>query len=297
VNLGPPATETLTLTHGAARCDILPQVGGSIGAWSVNGQEMLRAASEAGITARNPYTTAGFPLVPYSNRIGQGIFEWRGKLMALARNFPPEPHAIHGVGFERPWQVQTRGKDSALLRLTHRPDAAWPWAFEARQRITLSDDSLILEFDAVNLESQAVPLAFGHHPYFPCSGAHLTFHAQGVWLVGDDGLPCELAKPAGQYDFSKGMAVENADIDHCFTGWNGSAIVTWPDKMQALAIVGSRELSSAVVCIRRGLDAFCFEPVAHVNNALNRADRESSMPVIAPGESFEASIRFRAIRR
>jgi aldose 1-epimerase len=297
VILDPTATEILTLTHGAARCNMLPQVGGSIGSWSVNGQEMLRPASEAGIAARNPYATAGFPLVPYSNRIGQASFEWRGKSVALARNFSPEPHAIHGVGFERPWQVQTRSSDSALLRLMHRPDAAWPWAFEARQRITLSDDLLVLEFVAVNLESQAVPLAFGHHPYFPRSDARLTFHAHGVWLVGDDGLPCELAQPAGQFDFSRGAAVENADIDHCFTGWNGVAIIAWPDKALALAITGSRELSSAVLYIRRGLDAFCFEPVAHINNALNRADRESSMPVIAPGESFEASIRFRAIRR
>jgi aldose 1-epimerase len=295
--LDSPAIETLTLTHGAARCDLLPQVGGSIGAWSVSGQEMLRTASESGIAARNPFATAGFPLVPYSNRIGQGSFEWRGQHMTLARNFPPEPHAIHGVGFERPWQLQTHERDSVELRLSHRPDAAWPWAFDARQRISLTDDLLILEFDAVNLEPQAVPLAFGHHPYFPRAGARLTFHAQGVWLAGDDGLPRELVKPAGPFDFSKGSAVEDADIDHCFTGWNGVAIIAWPDKKQALGITVSRELSSAVVYIRPDLDAFCFEPVAHINNALNRHDRESAMPVIAPGESFEASIRFRAIRR
>jgi aldose 1-epimerase len=297
VILDSPATETLTLTHGAARCDLLPQLGGSIGSWSVSGQEMLRTASESGIAARDPYATAGFPLVPYSNRIGQGSFEWCGNPITLARNFPPEPHAIHGVGFERPWQLQTRDRDSVVLRLTHRPDAGWPWAFDARQRITLTDDLLILEFEAVNLEPQAVPLAFGHHPYFPRSGARLTFHAQGVWLAGDDGLPCELVKPAGPFDFSKGSSVENADIDHCFTGWNGVAIIAWPDKDQALGITVSRELSSAVVYIRPDLDAFCFEPVAHINNALNRHDRESAMPVVAPGESFEASIRFRAIRR
>jgi aldose 1-epimerase len=297
VILDQPATEALTLTRGAARCDILPQVGGSIGAWSVNGQEMLRTAGGPDIAARDPYATAGFPLVPYSNRIGQGSFEWRGQRIALARNFPPEPHAIHGVGFERPWQVQTRSSDSVLLSLRHRPDAAWPWAFDARQRMTLTDDLLILEFDVMNVESQPVPLAFGHHPYFPCDGARLTFYAQGVWLTGEDALPCELVQPAGQFDFSKGSAVENADIDNCFTGWSGLAIIAWPDKPQALGITASRELSSAVVYIRRELDAFCFEPVAHINDALNRGDPESAMPVIEPGESFEASIRFRAIRR
>lgn len=295
--LDPPATETLTLTHGAARCDLLPHVGGSIGTWSVSGQEMLRSASTSGIAARDPYATAGFPLVPYSNRIGGGSFEWRGNRMSLARNFPPEPHAIHGVGFERPWQLQSLERDSAVLRYAHRPDASWPWAFDARQSITLTDDLLILEFDAVNLASQPVPLAFGFHPYFPRSGARLTFHAQGMWQVGDDALPCELIPPTGPFDFSKGAAVENADIDHCFTGWNGLAIIAWPDKPQALGITASRELSSAVVYIRRELDAFCFEPVAHINNALNRSDRETAMPVIAPGESFEASIRLRAIRR
>jgi aldose 1-epimerase len=297
VILDSPTTETLMLTHGAARCGLLPQVGGSIASWSVSGQEMLRTASDSGVAARDPYATAGFPLVPYSNRIGQGSFAWRGKPVTLARNFPPEPHAIHGVGFERAWQLQTRERNSALLRLTHRPDAAWPWAFDARQRITLTDDLLILEFDAVNLESQAVPLAFGFHPYFPRDGARLTFHAQGVWLSSDDGLPREQVKPSGPFDFSKGEPVENADIDHCFTGWNGVAIIAWPDKAQALGITASRELSNAVVYIRRERDGFCFEPVPHINNALNGSDPESAMPVIAPGESFEASIRFRAIRR
>ena len=295
--LDPPLTETLTLTRGAARCDLLPQVGGSIGSWSVSGQEMLRAASESAVAARDPYATAGFPLVPYSNRIGHGFFEWDGELKTLARNFPPEPHAIHGVGFERPWQVQARDGNSAVLRLNHRPDAGWPWAFEARQYITLTEELLILEFEAVNLEPKPVPLAFGFHPYFPRDGARLTFHAQGVWKVGDDGLPSEQVLPTGPFDFSKGSAVESLDIDHCFTGWNGVAIISWPDKLQGLGITASRELSSAVVYIRRELDAFCFEPVPHINDALNRSDRETAMPIIAPGESFEASIRFRAIRR
>jgi aldose 1-epimerase len=55
-------------------------------------------------------------------------------------------------------------------------------------------------------------------------------------------------------------------------------------------------LGSAVVYSRRGLDAFCFEPVAHVSNALNRPNDASSMPTVAAGESFTASIRLRAIR-
>jgi aldose 1-epimerase len=258
---------------------------------------MLRQVSASGLAARNPYATAGFPLVPFSNRLADGHFAWNDKSVTLARNFPPEPHAIHGVGFERPWEVLSRGNDSALLGLLYRPDAGWPWAFEARQRITLTDDALTLDLSAVNLEAQAVPLAFGHHPYIPRTGARLTFHARGVWLPGENGLPAELVKPAGSFDFSKGLDVERADVDHCFSGWSRAAYIAWPDKPLALEITASSLLSCAVVYSSRELDAFCFEPVAHVSNALNRQDGESPMPVVEPGGSFSANIRFRAIGR
>jgi aldose 1-epimerase len=282
------------LAHGANRCEVLPELGGSIGAWTVHGQEMMRAASAASIAARDPYGMASFPLVPYSNRIGGGRFVFDGNLVTLAGNFPPEPHAIHGVGFEKPWQVIERARETVELALVHRPDAGWPWAFEARQRITVSDDVLTLNLSAVNLHSQAVPLAFAHHPYFPRAGAHLAFRAQGVWLVGEDGLPSRWTELEGRFDYSRGLPVEQADVDHCFTGWSGAARISWPGKPWALEITASSELPHAVVYIRSGLNAFCFEPVAHINDALNR---HADMPIIRSGESFNASIVFRAVKR
>lgn len=289
--------EVFTLMHGVDRCDIIPQVGGSIGGWTVHGQQMLRSANAGSIAARNPLGMASFPLVPYSNRIGNGTFEWNGHIITLARNFPPEAHAIHGVGFERPWQVHARTTDSATLRLVHQPDAGWPWAFEARQRITIADRELTLDLTATNLAPRPVPLAFGHHPYIPKKGAHLRFRARGVWLVGIDGLPSERVKNCGKFDFSRPTPVEQGDIDHCFTDWTGPAHVSWTDRPLALEIGGSRTLPSAVVYVRTGMEDFCFEPVPHINNALNLADREPSMPIVAPGETFCASIRFRAVAR
>jgi hypothetical protein len=96
---------------------------------------MLRAASPVSIATGDPYGTASFPLVPYSNRIGNGKFEWDGKQIGLARNFSPEPHSIHGVGFELPWTVRSRADDRIVLELDYRPGAAWPWPFEAQQII------------------------------------------------------------------------------------------------------------------------------------------------------------------
>jgi aldose 1-epimerase len=290
-------TGILTLSHGAGRCDLIPALGGSIAAWTVDGQEMMRSADAPSIAANDPFGMASFPLVPYSNRIGEGSFEWDGERFALARNFPPEPHAIHGVGFQRPWRVRARTADSATLAMSHRPGASWPFAFEAQQRIALGDGTLAIEMDVVNLADRAVPLAFGHHPYFPGGGAFLKFRAQSVWLVGDDGLPSLKVVPFGKFDYSSAMPVARGDIDHCFVGWDRMAGIFWPDRPLALEVTASEALSCAVVCIRSDIDGFCFEPVPHLNDAVNRRGGDYGMPVIAPGKSVTAGIRFRAVKR
>ncbi len=38
---------------------------------------------------------------------------------ALARNFGDHPHAIHGIGWHRPWTIRARDESSALLALDH----------------------------------------------------------------------------------------------------------------------------------------------------------------------------------
>jgi aldose 1-epimerase len=285
----------LKLASGFDRCELLPGLGGSIGSWTVQGQPMLRAASDLAVASADPLGCASFPLVPYSNRIRDGHFEWAGRSISLARNFSPEPHSIHGVGFERPWDVCSSGADYAVLGLRHRPGAAWPWPFEAEQRISVANGLLNIEMSAVNLADRPVPLAFGLHPYFPREGAHLQFKAKRVWLMGDDGLPTLCVKPFDKFDYTIAMPVSRGDIDHCYTGWEGSARITWPRKAWALEISGSENLTCAVVCIGEDLEGFCFEPVPHLNDALNRHDADFSMPIAAPGERFTASVRFQAV--
>jgi len=287
--------EVLALVSGGARCEVFPSLGGSIGSWTLDGQPLLRSASPASIAAADPFGMASFPLVPYSNRIGHGRFEWAGRGLTLAPNFLPEPHAIHGVGFMQPWSVIAHSAGQLTLELSYRPGAGWPWPFRAQQRFSLANGELTLDLQAVNMAAFAVPLAFGHHPYFPREGATLQFRAQGVWLVGPDGLPALKVAPFDQFDFSIAKSVERGNIDHCFSGWTGTARVEWRERPWALDIEASPNLTYAVVCLRPDLDGFCFEPVPHANDAVNLRRDVSAMPVVEPGEVFRARIRFRAV--
>jgi aldose 1-epimerase len=286
--------EQVSIADGDSICTICPALGGSITGWSVGGQDMLRHADAAAIASGDPLVMASFPLVPFSNRIGYARFMWDGQEISLTPNFAPEPHAIHGTGWKEAWAVTERGESHCLLTLRHDADLRWPWSFEASQRFALSGGALEIRLSATNRADQPVPLAFGHHPYFDCEDAQLTFAASSVLMSGDDALPTEAIAPAGQFDFSNGGAVGGRNIDHCYAGWDGRARIQWTGRPLALEITA--DMATAVVYIPPGGSAFCFEPVPHINNALNRPGDVSAMPIIAPGDSFTATIRLQAVK-
>jgi aldose 1-epimerase len=287
----------LLLQNGRDRCEIYPAIGGSIGRWSVGDQDMLRVASPDAIDAGDPLGMATFPLVPYSNRIGDAHFSWGGKPVDLAPNFRPEPHAIHGVGWKRCWAVAAHTNQSATLHLSHDADPHWHWPFDAEQEITLGDGVLTLTLRATNRADVAVPLAFGHHPYFDQRHASLHFAAEAVWMSGQDSLPTNAVKPQGQFDFEAAGDVSGRNVDHCYSGINGAAEIRWADRPLRLQISSSPQLPAAVVYVPEGGDAFCFEPVPHINNALNLPGQTPAMPILQPGETTETTITFQVSRQ
>ncbi len=286
---------SVTLTEGASRCTIQPDIGGGLSGWTISDQSMLRTATAQAMAARDPLGLASFPLVPFSNRIGQGKFAWQGSEYALARSLAHEPHAIHGIGWLRSWTVDAVEENSVRLSLAHQSDCYWPWPFEARQEIKLTESSLTLKLSARNLADVPVPLAFGHHPYFDAAGASLSFDASHVWISGQAALPIRLDVPSGQFDFASSAPVKGREIDHCYAGVTGPARIDWAGRPFALEISSAPQLKAAVVYIPKDDNFFCFEPVPHISNALNLPRQQPCMPVISPGEMFETSICFQAI--
>jgi aldose 1-epimerase len=288
---------SLRIASGSSVCAIYPDIGGSLGSWTVEGQPMMRSASKASITARDAIGMASFPLLPFSNRIADGRFVWEGEEHRLIANMPPEPHANHGVGFQRDWSLTAQTETSVTLSLEHGGDAGWPWPFEAHQVLTVTEQSLTLAMSARNLGSKPLPLAFGHHPHFDSAGATLDFVAARVWMTDSQNLPTHAVQPRGDFDFSAPSLVSGRDIDNCYADWNGAASITWEDRAFAVDIRASPSLPAVVVFIPKAGTAFAFEPVPHLSNALNRVGDEPAMPVIAPGELFEAEIVFAVVAR
>jgi aldose 1-epimerase len=283
--------DVLTIASGNSLCTVAPSIGGSLADWEVDGQQMLRSAKHMALATGDVLGSASFPLVPYSNRIGFARFDWNGRAIELPPHPIATPHAIHGIGWDSAWNVEAQDAHSVALALNFAGDSRWPWPFEARQSIEVTADSLKLWLSATNLANEAVPLAFGHHPYFDAAGAVLQFVARNFYPTAGQGLPGKPILPAGDTDFAEPRSVGGLLIDNIYGEWSGLAHIAWEGRRYTLEVTSS--LPHAVLYTPAAEGFFCFEPVANLTNALNRDDGD--IPIIAPGESFSAWIGFRAI--
>ncbi len=108
--------------------------------------------------------------------------------------------------------------------------------------------------------------------------------------MGGDKLPTHrLPSPGLDVD------CDALDLDHCFDGWRGEAVLS----DARLRIRLASNLSRLVVFTNPARDTVAIEPVSHVNNAVNLLGQEGmtadalGLKVLLPGESMTATMAIR----
>ena len=291
-------TATIELIAGAARASIAPEVGAALASLEWNDEPVLRPTPVEAIDVRDVQQFACFPLVPFSNRIAGARLHWSGKTYPLIRYLPTVPHAIHGNAWQRAWDVTERTQSSAALELIHDARRAraleWPFPYRVRQIITLSADSLTLELDIENTGDIAFPFGLGWHPYFPRTRTtELGFHGRAMWETDADMLPTRRV-PLNQNDFTSLRAVGDMTLDNCFAGWRPPATLRWTERRLVAEIGADAACDHLVVYVPGGAHFLAVEPVTHMTDAFNRADRGergSGTRVLAPGARFSCTMR------
>jgi aldose 1-epimerase len=274
---------------------LAPAVGGSIARfWSEGARgsvELLRPASDAALRDRDPAAMASFPLVPWSNRIREGRFTFGSRAVSLPPHPPRDPHTIHGHGYRAAWSVLKAGSASAVLEHRHAPDA-WPWAYRAVQHVELTATTLRLQLLLTNESDAAMPAGLGWHPYYPRTPeTTLTASVAALWLTDAEILPVARVAPTPDLDLRRGLAVDRVALDNAFVGWDGRALISWPDRGAQLRLDASDPLNTLVVYTPPGQPFFCAEPVSHITDAFNLAAAgrdDTGMLSLQPGETVRA---------
>jgi aldose 1-epimerase len=292
------------LACAGAELFVAPRVGGALAAWQWRGRDLLRPTEPGALDRGDVRALACYPLVPYSNRIAAATLHWNGVTHALARNFGDHPNSIHGLGWQRPWDVLEQHGDAIRLGLRHAADtaparAAWPWPFTAEQRLRLcaADGALVLDA-AMTIASTAgepFPFGLGWHPFFPCDATTLLgFAARSVWRNDATQLPVESVPIPPAWQFDPPQRVDGVVLDQVFDGWPGSATLEQPAQGLHLRIDADAACGHLVVYAPAGRGFVAVEPVTHQTDAFNRAargERDTGTRVLAPGQAFSCTMR------
>ena len=265
------ADAPLILRAGADTLTIEPTLGARFASLRVAGQEILLTEGAG------PIWWGCYPMAPFAGRIRDGRFTFAGRVHQLERNLPP--HAIHGTVFDRPWQVVSRGLDSATLAVDLGP--GWPFAGRVSHALSLKpgglDATLTLE------AAEEMPAWLGWHPWFRRrlgdAAVELDFDATTMYVRDADGLPTGARSDPDPRPW-----------DDAFTGLRAAPRLRWPGVLE-LEMTSTAEVW---VVFDEREDGVCVEPQTAPPDAINIAHAEGSAPpTAAPGRALSVSMSLR----
>ena len=288
---------TVELKAGDLSLVLDPETGGAIASFTYRGIALLRPVSDTRLGAQHGRTVAGYPLIPFANRVAAGRFSFAGQSYQLARNFGDDPNAIHGNAWMRPWTVAGSGDRDARLVLDFKPvggqEAHWPFAYRAEQHIALEHDRVRITLSVRNQDTRPFPAGLGLHPYVARSPESvLRFEADSFWTTGVDGLPVAREAVHGALEFSDGRLLGAQVIDTCYAGWAGQATVTRPEDGLTIVLNAAAPLDHLQVYTPAGRDFLGLEPVSNMPDAVSRMEEaaDHGLVVLQPGEVLTGTV-------
>jgi aldose 1-epimerase len=209
---------------------ILPLMGGSINGlafkWNNELVELIdgyKSFQEMQSNLTNSFK--GSNLFPFPNRIANGTYSFSGKIYHLPVNFPTENSAIHGLVYDREFEVvkQENGPRSCSLSLRYYAAECcqgYPYKYMLEQHYVLKEDR---EFRCcttiVNHSDCKIPVGHGWHPYFmmgpeKIDDLSLQFPAATRLDMDQRNIPTGNSRPYGK--FERRTKIGNTVLDHCF---------------------------------------------------------------------------------
>ncbi|MCL3861036.1 aldose epimerase [Actinotalea sp. K2] len=296
------APEVLVIENDCWRVGVLPGTGASLDSGQVRldgvWRDVLRPTRPAG--RRRYPQCASYVLVPFSNRVRDGMLRFGDRSWQLRRN-AADGTAMHGAAHEYPWAVVARTPTSVTAEF----DAGavvgvnFPWTFTARVTYALDGPRLSVRTELTNTDVEAFPAGFGHHPYFQRGLVDPTVSEVRVRIPTEASHPLERGMAVGP----PGPLASAADyrtlrplarlpfVDVCLTRRTSADTVhlEWPASGLAVRMRADDVFSHTVLYVPRGRPWFAVEPVTHANDGFTlRAEgiEGHGVVVLGPGETL-----------
>ncbi|GAA2103310.1 aldose 1-epimerase family protein [Microlunatus panaciterrae] len=275
---------------------VVTEVGATLRSFTVDGHEVVRGFSENEMV----HMGRGQQLLPWPNRIRDGVYTFAGEQHQLALSEPERHNAIHGLVRWVPWTLVSRSESSVTQQVRVYPQQGWPGIVEATITHSVDEAGLRVDVQASNLGTEPTPFGYAAHPYLTAGESTVDelavrLPADRYLEVDERLLPIAIHPVDGTvFDLRAGDPLGQLNLDTAFTGlqaddgrWRvtlslGQRTTTlWADEaytwLQVFTGGDSRQMSVAVEPMTCGPDAFNEGPTA------------DGVIVLAPGQSFAAS--------
>jgi aldose 1-epimerase len=213
-----PSGDQLEICHGDQHA-VVVTVGGGLRTYDVAGRPVLDGYAVDAMCDG----ARGQTLVPWPNRVKDGVWAWEGRNLQLALTEPEQHNAIHGLVRWMPWHVLDLTESSVSLGCASYPQPGYPWPIDVRVTYTLDDAGLTARTAITNQGSSPAPVAAGAHPYItvgtPTVDSAVLHLPADEWIpTGDQQIPVGRAKVDGSpYDFRTARRIADTKLDYTFT--------------------------------------------------------------------------------
>ena len=283
---------------------ILPQTGAStaFGRIKQNGQwvDVFRPTAPADYD--NSSNCASFLLVPWSNRIRDGRFDFDGKTYQLETRI--DGTAIHGVARNLPWTVDS--VDQTHIQLTF--DSAnydalnFPFAFRSTAVFRVQENKFLMELSLKNTDNRPFPAGIGHHPYFvrTINGDETDDEVQveipcdRMFELTDKMADAAPVPITDRLDFRQAKSLGSDEIDNILTGKDNNQPIRliYADNGFELHLHSGDIFKHIILYAPDGKPFYAVEPVSNTNDGFNlfaKGINGSGVFVLNPNEETNGS--------
>ena len=215
----PPSGAQHELRHGAQQATVV-EVGGAVRAYAVDGRDVLEPF-DVGAMADGAH---GAVLVPWPNRLEDGVYTFDGAEHRLALTEPVTRCAIHGLLRWTSWSAQRHDEAAVTMSARLRPQPGYPFDLLVQVSYALDDAGLTVTTRATNVGGRDLPFGAGQHPYLSAGGGSLDACTAVVpaatRILTDPArqLPTGTEPVHGTpYDLRDGRALDGRRLDDAFT--------------------------------------------------------------------------------
>ncbi len=291
-------TVTITSPGGELAAEFVPGANLLCSSLRHRGTELLDLGRGVEAYARQG-KTMGIPLLyPWANRLSSPGYTAAGETVTLPDDDPPvfgrDPNGlpIHGaLPHLIAWEVQTC--EGARLRARTAWDdptllTLFPFCHTVEVEAVLADHGLSLTTTVHADQGDAVPVAFGYHPYLTLGTDRRDWRvelgASQQLVLDEQMIPTGAREPLAERDLRLG----ERSFDDGLAGLSTPAQFLVCDASRSLRVSFETGYDWAQVYAPPGHDYICFEPMTAPTNALSSGE---GLTVIAPGESYAASFQ------